>query len=228
MTGAATDVLAVARRNLGYVEGPGENENIFCDDVGHANFQPWCASFALACLKAADVPLTGRSAFTPTLAESYRQAEAFHGDGAIGDLIFFAWPSMKRICHVGIVEQVREEGSYVCIEGNTDAKGGRTGGRVMRHVRRAHIAGFGRPPYTASGPKEQLGHDPVLREGDRGQKVLNAQNALRRDGSSVLLNGIFDQATANAVVAFKKRHGLPGTAVVDQLTWEAMRKLVHA
>lgn len=228
MTGTASDVLAVARRNLGYTEGPRDNENVFCGAVGHANFQPWCASFALACLSAADVPLTGRSAYTPALANSYRKVGAFHGEGAVGDLVFFAWPSMGRICHVGIVEQVRGDGSYVCIEGNTDAKGGRTGGRVMRQVRRTHIAGFGRPPYAPATPKARLTGDPVLREGDRGQRVLNAQNALRKDGSRVLLNGIFDQATANAVVAFKKRHGLPGTAVVDQPTWNALRRLVHA
>lgn len=226
MTGTVSAALAVARRNLGYVEGPRDNENIYADDVGHTNFQPWCATFALAVLKASGAPLTGNSAYTPTLAKAYQNARAFHAQGKVGDLVFFRWPSMGRVAHVGIVEQVRNDGSYVVIEGNTDSAGGRTGGRVMRQVRRANIAGFGRPPYKPAPPPARR-PDPVLRRGARGQAVLNVQNALRKAGLRVAADGQFGPGTEAALKTFQRNHKLPADGVVQQPDWDALRKVAH-
>src|SRR5207249_4164259 len=61
--------------------------------------------------------------------------------------------------HVGLVEAVRADSSIVTIEGNTDERGGGSGGKVMRHVRRANIAGYGYPQYAS------LVHDPKVRPG---------------------------------------------------------------
>ena len=83
-----------------------------------------------------------------------------------GDLAFFDFPSdnLDRISHVGIVLQVRDDGTVVTIEGNTapDKKGDqRNGGQVCRKVRAykkknrgklkpslpVFIVGFGRPTF---------------------------------------------------------------------------------
>lgn len=228
MTGTARDALAVARRNLGYTEGPRDNENIFANDVPHPNFQPWCATFVLACLKAAGVPLpTPPSAYTPTLAQAYRDAGRWHATGKVGDLAFFRWPSMGRIAHVGLVEQVRPHGTYLVLEGNTDSAGGRTGGRVMRQVRKANIAGFGRPPYKPAPARPKTKADPVLKRGSKGQAVLNAQNALRRAGLRVAVDGDFGPGTDSALRAFQKAQGLPVDGIVQAADWAALRKVAH-
>src|SRR5690606_16984634 len=61
------------------------------------------------------------------------------------------FPGMGRVSHVGIVEKVHGPRDITAIEGNTDAAGGRTGGKVMRKRRSGSIIdGFGRPAYTAS------------------------------------------------------------------------------
>ena len=49
----------------------------------------------------------------------------------------------------GLVEAIRDDGGVVTIEGNTDERGGSTGGKVMRHVRRANMVGFGQPKSAA-------------------------------------------------------------------------------
>ena len=155
MSGTLADLLDVASRNVGFIEGP-DNENPYAEVAGHVPNQPWCASFVVACFKRAGVELFGHSAYTPTFANAFKTAGAWGHEGKPGDVVFFEWPSMGRIAHVGIVEKRNEDGSYVCIEGNTDVAGGRTGGRVMRQLRRANIAGFGRPVYAAAPAKKAV------------------------------------------------------------------------
>ena len=44
------EVLAYAKKNVGYTEGK-NNNNIFSALAGHPNNQPWCATFIVACFK---------------------------------------------------------------------------------------------------------------------------------------------------------------------------------
>lgn len=237
MPGTLKDVLEVGRRNLGFVEGPGENENPYAPLVGHANFQPWCASFVAAVFKRAGVSLPSTSAYTPTMANGFKSQGRWHSKGKAGDLVFFEWPGMGRIAHVGIVETARRDGSYVCIEGNTDARGGRTGGRVMRQVRRANIVGFGRPVYVApkrndpaKAPAKPA--DPVLRRGSQGARVADVQRALVRGRFLVpargqtrrsAADGDFGPKTEAAVRHLQVKHKLKVTGVVGSLEWKALR-----
>ena len=91
--------------------------------------------------------LIPKHAYTPSGAAWFRERGQWGTQPRIGAIVYFQWPSMNRIAHVGIVESVRGDGGVVVIEGNTDSKGGRTGGKVMRQVRRANIAGYGYPAY---------------------------------------------------------------------------------
>jgi hypothetical protein len=151
----ATRLLEVARAELGRTEHPpGTNRQPYAAEAGHLNGQPWCATFVVAIARRAGVQLPSESAYTPTMANGFRNAGAWidaWGDAQPGDLAFFDWPDTKRIQHVGIVESATPS-SVTCIEGNTspaDAGSQDNGGGVYRRVRpRSHVVGYGRPTYN--------------------------------------------------------------------------------
>ena len=239
--GTLAAVLEVATRNIGFVEQP-NNGNPYARLVGHADNQPWCASFVAAVFFRAGVPLPSTSAYTPTMAAGFKRAGRWGHTGVRGDVVFFEWPSMGRICHVGIVEAVREDGSYLTIEGNTDSAGGRTGGRVMRHIRRSNIAGFGRPVYQLPRTPEaanvvmkvtavdELRNSPLLKQGDVRpvEKIKDVQRALKKEGLYAgRLDGKFGPKTYAAVRAFQKAHKLKVDGEVGNATWAKLREVTH-
>lgn len=152
MTATVTTLLNVARAELGYREQPpGSNRTRYGAWYG-LDGQPWCAMFVSWCAaKAGAADIIPKHAYTPSGAGWFKRRGQWGGQPRVGAIVYFKWPGMGRIAHVGIVESVREDGVIVCLEGNTDDAGGRTGGRVMRHVRRAHIAGYGYPAYAQPG-----------------------------------------------------------------------------
>ena len=228
--GTANDVLAVALRNVGFVEGPNDNENPYAALAGHANFQPWCASFVAACFKRAGMVMPNSSPYTPTMANGFKGQLRWFPTGKVGDVIFFAWPEMGRIAHVGIVELVLPGGVYQTVEGNTDAAGGRTGGRVMRQRRKVYIAGFGRPRYSSP-----VKVDRVLRltvPVTTGPDVADVQNALnvwhRVKGYGLLRkDGVYGATTKSCVMRYQAAHRLTPDGVTGASTWVALRRTVH-
>lgn len=150
MAYTADCVIAQARSEVGYTESPpGSNRTKFAAEAGHANGQPWCATFMVAIARRCGGKVGNESAYTPSLFESM----AHPGAPAPGDLAFFDFPdSVHRIQHVGLV--IAASGSSVtCIEGNTSAGAGGSqsnGGGVYERTRpRSLVAGFGRPNYTS-------------------------------------------------------------------------------
>jgi peptidoglycan hydrolase-like protein with peptidoglycan-binding domain len=71
-----------------------------------------------------------------------------------------------------------------------------------------------------------LGLSPVpklpIRSGQRGDPVTLLQQALRAQGNSVRVDGIFGAATRRAVAAFQRSKGLPATGVVGAATARAL------
>lgn len=227
MAGRASDMLAVARRNLGITEGP-RNWNPYASIAGHANNQAWCATFLVAIGRKAGVKIGNESAYTPSLADSLTPVS--QKNVKPGDVMFLYFTSLGRIAHCGVVEAVAA--SYVItIEGNTDVVGGRTGGRVMRKKRAYKNLSFGRPNYKPESapkpPPAKRPADPILRIGNRGQKVLDVQNALIKAGYRIARDGDFGEATRRAVIAFQKKSGISADGVVGPATWAALRKVVH-
>ena len=156
--------LEVAAGEVGYIEGPADNETKY----QKAN-QPWCGAFVNWVAKQAGVKIPDCT-YTPAGAKAFATAKRWQdiatAEPAPGDLVFFDFPndSLDRISHIGIVERVKDNGIVVCIEGNTasDTKGDqRNGGQVCRKVRAykvknrgklqpslpVFIVGFGRPKF---------------------------------------------------------------------------------
>lgn len=156
----ALDVLAAARHELGIFEQPPGSNRVKYNDWAGVVPGPWCAAFASWCLDQGGALDVAKFVYCPTGVNEYKAAGRFGRDPRIGAVVFFQWPGQDRACHVGLVEAVRADGSVVTIEGNTDDAGGGSGGKVMRHVRRAFIVGYGYPKYTAIAPPEVMKVNP--------------------------------------------------------------------
>lgn len=165
--GSAARLIQVAKSQVGYIEGPKDNETKY-GAYTKANFQPWCGSFVNWCANEAGVKIPN-TVYTPGGAEAFKKAGAWI-DGDIadpepGDIAYFDFPSdgVNRISHVGIVIEDNEDGTVWCIEGNTSGtkKGSqRNGGEACKKLRAykknkagemISIVGFGRPKFKTGG-----------------------------------------------------------------------------
>ena len=81
------------------------------------------------------------------------------------------------------------------------------------------------PPTTTTRPRPKPRPAPKLRPGDRSQTVKAVQRHLIELGYIDLAeaSGHYDAATAQAVLAFQKVHGLGRDGVVGPATWKALR-----
>jgi peptidoglycan hydrolase-like protein with peptidoglycan-binding domain len=128
------------------------------------------------------------------------------------------------------VEQVNADGSPTCLEGNTNAPGGRTGGQVMRHRRTVGIVGYGLPNYGArvarpdeDPPDPSAGSE--LRQGDVGPEVARWQRQLNEaTGARLAVDGEFGPLTLRATRSFQTSAGLGTDGVVSPDTRRAMAK----
>lgn len=185
MTITAAQVLAEAKKWVGYDEGR-NNDNVFAPDVGHANHQPWCASFVcsmfnrLGALELIPVP----SAYTPSMYQGFvnksQQIDARRPAlWKPGDIVFFKFPQLNRISHVGIYRAPLGNGKVATYEGNTNSAGSRTGGSVLAKSRStAQIVGVGRPRYgsAAAKPKATPARISYLLEKSKTQPLSSHEN----------------------------------------------------
>ena len=160
----ADKFIATAVGELGYIEGPANNETKY----QKAN-QPWCGAFVNWCAKQVGLKIPDCT-YTPAGAKAFAEAKRWQdlatAEPMPGDLAFFDFPAdgIDRISHIGIVEEVKANGTVIIIEGNTspDVKGDqRNGGQVCRKIRAykvknrgklkpslpVYIVGFGRPKF---------------------------------------------------------------------------------
>lgn len=168
--GQRLDFLAVAKGELGVIEGPKDNETKY-GAFTKANFLPWCGSFVMWCANEVGLKI-------PNCVSTKAGAEAFMKKGqwekaeeAIplpGDIVFFDFPNdgVDRISHIGIVVKDNGDGTVTCYEGNTapDKKGDqRNGGQVclkvraykkkngskLRRSQAVTVVGFGKPVFKS-------------------------------------------------------------------------------
>jgi hypothetical protein len=169
--GQRADFIAVAKVELGVIEGPKENETKY-GAFTKANFLPWCGSFVNWCANEVNLKI-------PNCVSTVVGAKAFEKKGQWelasdiatplpGDIAFFDFPNdgVDRISHVGIVVKDNGDGTVTCIEGNTapDKKGDqRNGGQVclkvrafkkkngskLRRSQAVTVVGFGKPVFKS-------------------------------------------------------------------------------
>ena len=164
--GSVGRLLEVAKSQIGYIEGPKDNETKYGKWSG-ANFQPWCGSYVNWCADQAGVKIP-RTVYTPAGAEAFKKKgqwiDAQLADPEPGDIAYFNFPGVTGICHVGIVAVDNEDGTVICYEGNTTGDGRRgsqrNGGEAAKKLRAykknnkgvmVSIVGFGRPKYKSGG-----------------------------------------------------------------------------
>ena len=157
--------LMAARAEIGYVEGPKDNETKY-GAFTKANFVPSCGSFVMWCAKQVDLKI-------PNVVSTTDGAQKFQGTGrwsntetgkpAPGDLAFFDFAEGGNpIDHVGIVVRDNGDGTVTTIEGNTSgdkkkSTSERNGGEVVQKTRayridnkkklKVFIVGFGSPKF---------------------------------------------------------------------------------
>jgi len=188
--GTAARLIEVALAEVGYIEGPKDNETKY-GKFTKADFQPWCGSFVNWCANEAGVKIPN-TVYTPGGAAAFKKAgswlDADIADPDPGDIAYFDFPSdgVDRISHVGIVVEDNGDGTVWCVEGNTtgDGKKGsqRNGGECCKKLRAykknkkgvmISIVGFGRPKFGGSAASSSSSK-PAVKKADSPAKGPSA------------------------------------------------------
>jgi hypothetical protein len=168
--GQRLDFIAVAKGELGVIEGPKDNETKY-GAFTKANFLPWCGSFVNWCANEVALKIPNCVSTVAGATAFMKKGQWEKAEEAIplpGDIVFFDFPNdgVDRISHVGIVVKDNGDGTVTCIEGNTapDKKGDqRNGGQVclkiraykkkngskLRKSQAVTIVGFGKPVFKS-------------------------------------------------------------------------------
>jgi hypothetical protein len=167
----AEQTLALARAEIGYVEGGGPHGNdgnitkYWADLAPGFQGQPWCAAFYQWLLVKAGVPLVSRSFYVPSIEADYKRAgRLFPVDqGQPGDQLIYAIGAG----HTGILVSIDHVAKTVtAIEGNTSsgtAGSQDNGGGVYLRTRPwSLVKSLGRPQYSAPVSTPTFPEDPDM------------------------------------------------------------------
>lgn len=139
-----TAVLEAAKNEVGYKEGK-NNNNKFAKIAGHANNQPWCATFIRACfISGKEEKAIPDTAYCPHL-ESWARANnrvVPLREARKGDLVLFDFARNGRSDHVGLLinDFNSKRPEIVCtIEGNTSRQSETNGDGVAKKIRSIHL-----------------------------------------------------------------------------------------
>ena len=153
------DILAVARRELGYTESPaGSNRTKYGKWFG-LDGQPWCMMFVQWCFRQADAQDL-LPALTASCGALMRAAQAkgcwITGGYQPGDVVIYDFPGNNvKTDHCGIV-LTAVTGGVRAIEGNTGIGNDSNGGEVMERTRPLSvIIGAYRPHYAEDTAKKE-------------------------------------------------------------------------
>jgi hypothetical protein len=210
--GTVAAIIDIAKKEVGTIEGPKDNQTKY-GAFTKANFLPWCGSFVMWCANQAGVKVPN-CVSTVAGANAYKKmntwTDAKDAKPLPGDIAFFDFPgdNVDRISHIGIVVENNNDGTVVCIEGNTagNPKGDqRNGGEVAVKTRgytknkkkvMVSIVGFGRPNYKGNevNVKIPVSNAPefpgTIKPGDKSNGVKIVQQALALETNIFLLEAI--------------------------------------
>lgn len=241
--GTAAALIAVAKNEIGTIEGPKDNETKY-GAFTKFNFLPWCGSFVMWCGKQAGVKIPNTVSCVAGAAAYKKMGTWFDADCGQspqpGDILYFDFPGdgVDRISHVGICTGIQSDGVVKTIEGNTSGKkkgSQRNGGEVCAQVRAyksnkekifVSIIGWGRPNYNGNEVKAEVPAPEApafpgqIRPGARGDAVKTVQRAL-----GLAADGIYGPNTKKAVIAFQDNHDLvDSNGIIGPKTWVELTK----
>lgn len=243
--GTAARMIEVALAEVGYVEGPKDNETKY-GKFTKANYLPWCGSFVMWCANEAGVKVPN-TVSTMAGAAAFKKlgtwTDAAVAKPAPGDIVYFDFVTGGApIEHVGIVIKDNGDGTVTTVEGNTQgpkkgkgsqANGGECVQKIRAYKKNAKgvpifIEGFGRPNYKGNevnvevAPTAKPAFPGQLKPGMKGEAVKLIQHAL-----TLVEDGDFGPATKKAVIAFQDNHkNLDSNGVVGPKTWAALMELI--
>ena len=243
--GTAAALIEVARKELGVIEGPKDNETKY-GAFTKANFLPWCGSYVMWCANQAGGKVPNTVSTVAGAAAFKKMGTWFEADCGEapqpGDILYFDFPGdgVDRISHVGICVKDNGDGTVTAMEGNTSSKKSgsqRNGGEVCEQIRAyktnkkkvmVSIVGWGRPNYkgnevTAKLPKPEAPAFPgQIKPGAKGEGVNIVQKAL-----GLLADGDYGPATKKAVIAFQDNHDLvDSNGIIGPKTWAELIKFL--
>lgn len=209
MPATATQVLRLARSQLGYREGP-NNDTKYGRWYGQ-NHQPWCAMFISWLARFGDAAtIIPKHAYTPSGAKWFKDRGRWGTKPRVGAIVYFNFPGdgVDRISHVGIVEKVNADGSIITIEGNTNDSGSREGNGVYRKQRRVGIVGYGYPDYAPATTKFPLPTDHYFGTKQGGKSHNGSRNAAERAAVSRIQKRVGGKVTGRFTATTKARVAL--------------------
>ena len=137
-------VLDAARAEIGYKEKP-NNDNKFAKVAGHANNQPWCATFIRACfIKGEEEKAIPDSAYCPHIeawGRSHNRVVPVT-EAKRGDLVLFDFDRTGRSQHIGLLNinfSTKNPEHLFTIEGNTGAISASEGDGVQKKKRHVSL-----------------------------------------------------------------------------------------
>ena len=230
-------VIARFESQLGTVESPpGSNRTVYCDWYGLTG--PWCAMFVSWCFFNEGLALPASTskgfAYTPAGAQWFKNQGRWSEIPERGHVVFFDFPndSVHRISHVGVVTGVNPDGTIDTIEGNTDERGGRTGGKVMRRRRGVGVVGYGVPgydsstgasggqPITEGRPPWNHLHGPAIKSLHTNcPTVRQWQQRMADLGRQITVDADYGPVSAQVCRAFQQEKGLEVDGELGPMTW---------
>ena len=243
--GTAALMVEIALGEIGYVEGPKDNETKY-GAFTKANFLPWCGSYCMWVANSAGVKIPN-TVSTMAGAASFKKMGTWTDAAAAkpepGDIVYFDFAAGGApIEHVGIVVKDNGDGTVTTAEGNTSGdkkKSGSqaNGGEAVKKIRAykknskgipVFIVGFGRPNYKGNEvtakvvPTVKPEFPGVVKPGAQGESVKLIQHAL-----TLIEDGDYGPATKAKVIAFQNNHeNLDSNGIVGPKTWVALMDLI--
>lgn len=222
-------LISIAKAEIGYKETNNNITKYWAELKPSYQGEPWCDCFVSWCFKhafgsAADNLLCGGlySFYTPTSAQYFKNKGQWHTTPQKGDVIYFK--NSSRICHTGIVSDVKGSTVYT-IEGNTsngkfDADGGAVCDKSY-DVSNSRIAGYGRPNYGAQTTATTTGgymfEVKDIVKGSTGnhvklfQKLANADGYVDRNGQKLEVDGSAGDKTIYVINQIQSKARAKGT-----------------
>ena len=219
------DLLAIARTQLGYRESE-HNYTVREDGLtkdGYTRYGDWygidhgqwCAMFVSFCLHYAQVPEVPQHAscvaWISVLESRGMYVEAKAHDPQPGDIVFFDWNDNGYADHVGLVEQITEDGSLITIEGNRSDMVT----RLIYEIQDSRLLGYGIVPegklYETADPENTVTEQTI-------QAVIYTDETLQQrsaDETIILITGMLPEgATARAYPVILEEGVLEGQSVL--------------